>query len=119
MTSDIDWNPSVYDNTIDDMDVFYDANEDEAHDSTFDDQGNYRHRTTASHSTHQELKFFDAHECQDYNDVVDDILDSLHPDVLQSVYEVHAVASAPSKRDYELLRPFFAWAPADTIRRTI
>ena len=119
MTSDIDWDPSVYDNTIDDMDVFYDANEDEVHDSTFDDQGNYRHRTIASHSTHQELEFFDAHECQDYDDVVDDILDSLHPDVLQSVYEVHAVASAPSKRDYELLRPFFAWAPADTIRRTI
>ena len=32
---------------------------------------------------------------------------------------VHSVESKPSKRDYELLRPFFAWAPADTIRRTI
>ena len=39
--------------------------------------------------------------------------------MIQNIYEVHAIASAPSKRDYELLRPFFAWAPVDTIRRTI
>ena len=106
MTSDIDWDPSVYDNTIDDLDVFFDAAEDDVYDSPSDDQGNYRHRKIASHTTYKELEFFDAHECQDYDDVIDDILDSLYPDVLQSVYEVHAVASAPSKRDYELLRPF-------------
>ena len=49
MTSDIDWDPSVYDNIIDDMDVFFDTNEDEVYDSAFDAQGNYRHRTISTH----------------------------------------------------------------------
>jgi hypothetical protein len=51
--------------------------------------------------------------------LIDDILDSFNPEVVNNIYEVHAMESLPSKRDYNLLRPFFAWAPAETIRKTI
>jgi hypothetical protein len=50
MTSDVDLDPYVYDNIIDDIAVFYDLSiyliE---HDNPFDDYGEYRHRTVATH----------------------------------------------------------------------
>jgi hypothetical protein len=119
MTSDMDWDPSTYDNTIDDMDKFYDADADEVYHSPFDHNGDYRHRTVATHTFHGESEFFDAYESPDYEDLIDDILDSFNPDVVNGIYEVHVMESNPSKRDYNLLRPFFAWAPAETIRKTI
>jgi hypothetical protein len=119
MTSDVDWDPSAYDNTIDDMAKFYDVEEDEVHHSPFDMKGQYRHRAIATHTVFGELEYFDAYEYPDYDDVIDDILDSHNHQILHSIYDVHKVESIPSKRDYELLRPFFAWAPSDTIRRTI
>ena len=119
MTSDIDWDPSTYDNTIDNMEHFYDAEEDEVHHSPFDMQGQYRHRTVATHTVLGELEYFDAYEYPDYHDLIDNILDYHHPAIVQAVYDVNTVESKPSKRDYELLRPFFAWAPSETIRRTI
>jgi hypothetical protein len=39
--------------------------------------------------------------------------------LLANLYQVHAVESYPTPRDYELLEPLFAWAPADTIKRTL
>ena len=51
--------------------------------------------------------------------MIGDILDAHHPAVFQSIYQGHAVESSPSPRDYELLKPLFAWAPADTIKRTL
>ena len=119
MTSDIDWDPSIYDNTIDEMDQFYDAEVDEVHHSPFDSQGNYRHRTVATHTILGDPEFFDANEYLDYDDVIDDILDHHQPGMLDQIYEVRTAETKPSKRDYELLRPFFAWAPAATIQRTI
>jgi Reverse transcriptase (RNA-dependent DNA polymerase) len=119
MTSDVDWDPSTYDNTIDNMDQFYDAEEDEVHNSPFDAQGQYRHRTIATHTVLGEMEYSDAYEYPDYHDMIDDIIDYHHPEVVKDVYDVNTVESKPSKRDYELLRPFFAWAPSETIRRTI
>ena len=119
MTSDVDWDPSSYDNVIEDMHHFYDAKIDTVSDSPFDAHGNYRHRTIATHTLLGESEYFDAYEYPDLDDVVDNLMDHHHPTLVQAVYDVHILESKPSKQDYELLRPFFAWAPADTIRRTI
>lgn len=119
MTSDIDWDPTTYDNVISDLQMFYDAAADEVHRSHFDDHGNYRHRTVATHTIHGEPEFFDVYEYPDYVDVVDDLIDANHPEVVHDIYEIHAVEASPTLQDYELLKPFFAWAPADTIKRTL
>ena len=119
MTSDVDWDPCIYDNQIVDLDEFFDAQEEEVYDSPFDQFGDYRHRTIALHSVHLEPEFFDAFEHPDCEDILDDLVDHQHPDLLHDVYQVHGATSKPSKRDYEALRPFFGWAPSDTIRRTI
>jgi hypothetical protein len=119
MTSNIDWDPSLYDIIIDNMEQFYDADEEEFHDSPFDLQGTYRHQTVATHSLLAEPEFFDVYKCPDLEDIIDYLLDNHHPEVVHNFYFVHALETAPSKRDYELLRPLFAWAPSDTIRCTI
>jgi hypothetical protein len=119
MTADLDWDPTSYDNVITDVGQFYDPNADEVHHSNFDVRGDYLHRTVAIHDVHLEPEFFDVHEYADYDDVIDDIVDTLNPAVLQNIYQVHNIVSKPSDVDYNLLRPFFAWAPADTIKRTL
>jgi hypothetical protein len=101
------------------MDPFYDAQEDEIHDSPFDSHGNYRHRMITTHTLLAESEFFNAYEYPDLEDDIDDILDFHHPDMVQTVYHVQASETKPRKRDYDLLRPFFAWESSDTIRRTI
>jgi hypothetical protein len=39
MISDVDWDPTAYDNLISDFHIFYDAEADMVHHSTFDDCG--------------------------------------------------------------------------------
>jgi hypothetical protein len=72
-----------------------------------------------THTFHGESELFDAYKSPDSEDLIDDILDSFNPEMVNNIYEVHAMESLPSKRDYNLLRPFFAWAPAETIWKTI
>ena len=79
MTSDLDWDPSSYDNVIDDLHPFYDAKVDTISDSNFDARGNYRHRTIATHTLHGESEFFDPYEYQDLADVVDNLIDHHQP----------------------------------------
>ena len=63
MTSDTNWNPTIYDNTISDLTTWYD---DVANESTpltnpnFDQSGNYRHRVVAKYSTNEQLHYFDT-----------------------------------------------------------
>jgi hypothetical protein len=64
-------------------------------------------------------EYFDVNEYPDYSDVIDDRLDAHHPAVFANIYQAHAVESSPTPRDYDLLKPLFAWAPADTITRTL
>ena len=54
----------------------------------------------------------------DLEDFVDDLVDTLQPDIVRDVYDVHSNELFPSKPNFELLRPLFGWAPADTIKRT-
>jgi hypothetical protein len=60
MTSDIDWDPSSYDNTIDEMDQFYDSEVNEIHQTPFDSQRNYRHQTVDTHTLLSDPEFFDS-----------------------------------------------------------
>jgi hypothetical protein len=106
MTSDVDWDPTRYDNVNPDIHIFYDAEADTIHHSTFDDCGNYRHRTVATHNTHPEPEYFDVHESPAYSDMIDDLLDAHHPALLENIYQVHAVEASPTPRDYELLKSY-------------
>jgi hypothetical protein len=51
MTSDIEWDPSLYDNIIEDIKKFHDTKEDEYEHEDFNCYGEYRHRTVAKHLT--------------------------------------------------------------------
>jgi hypothetical protein len=88
MTSDFDWDPTTYDNIIDDMSHFYDAEEDNVHLSPFDGSRQYRRRTDATHSFNGEHQFLDAYEYPDYDELIDDILDSHHQYLVQDNYKV-------------------------------
>jgi hypothetical protein len=46
-------------------------------------------------------------------------LEALNPDMVIQIYEVQALEASPTPQYYELLKPFFAWAPADTIKRSL
>ncbi|MFA9289559.1 MAG: hypothetical protein ACEQSA_06845, partial [Weeksellaceae bacterium] len=64
------------------------------------------------------MEFFDAYENHDLVDVIDDIIDSYHHDHVTDVYGIHTIETKPTKTDFNLIRPYFGWAPAETIRRT-
>jgi hypothetical protein len=49
MTSDVDWDPSLYDNVINNIDDFHDPTFDFIdHDNPFNEYGEYRHRTAVA-----------------------------------------------------------------------
>jgi hypothetical protein len=120
MTADIDWDPSTYDNVIEDIAKFHDTSIDENEDKNFNQYGDYRHRTVAIHSrsTLPEEEFFDAIEYIDFDDLVDDLLDTVTPESVNDIYDIHLTDVNPVQPNFELLRPLFGWAPADTIKRT-
>jgi hypothetical protein len=111
--------PTTYDYVISDRHTFYDAKADMVHQSTFDYCGNYRHRTVATYTTHPEPEYFDFHKYHDYSYVIDDLLDAHHPAEFTNIYQVHAVESSPTSRDYDILNTLLPWDPADTIRCTL
>jgi hypothetical protein len=119
MTSNVDWDSTLYDNTISNLPQFYDPEVDEAHHSIFDEQGYYLHQMVATHSMQVESEYFDVHKYADYTDIINDIFDLFDPALVQDIYQVQSVQVNPSTQDYNLLRPFFAWAPATRIQRTL
>jgi hypothetical protein len=118
MTADLDWDPSTYDNDIDDLEKFHDTSIDDNEHEHFDQYREYRHRTVATHSTLPEEEFFDAIEYIDFDDLVDDLFDTIHPERVNDIYEIQLTDVSKVKPNFELLRPLFGWAPADTIKRT-
>jgi hypothetical protein len=118
MTSDIEWDPSQYDKELDDLADFFDPSEDANEDEHFDQYGEYRHRTVATHHTCLEEEFYDAREFIDFNEQVDDLLDTIHSEVVSDIYGVHSTEVSKVDPNFDLLRPLFGWAPADTIKRT-
>jgi hypothetical protein len=65
------------------------------------------------HHTCCEEEFYEACEFQ-----VDDLLDTVHPETLSGIYGIHSSEVSKVAPNFDLLRPLFGWAPADTIKRT-
>jgi hypothetical protein len=119
MTSDIEWDPSLHDNVVEDLKEFHDALVDFIdHDNPFDQYGEYCFHTVATHSTIPEEEFFDDVMYTDFSDIVDDVIDNVHPGVVSNVYDVNLTDIAKVKPDFALLCTLFGWAPADTIKKT-
>jgi hypothetical protein len=119
MTSDIEWDPNLYDNSVEDLQEFHDTSVDFIdHDNPLDQYGEFRFRTVATHSTIPEEEFFDAVMYTDFSDIVDDVIDNVHPGVVSNVYDLNLTDVAKVKPDFALLRPLFGWAPPYTIKKT-
>jgi Reverse transcriptase (RNA-dependent DNA polymerase) len=120
MTSDVDWDPSLYDNVVEDLQEFHDTSMDVVdHGNPFDQYGEYRYRTIANHnSKNLEEEFFDALSYVDIDEIVDDVIDLVNPEMVKNVFDINLTDINKIKPDYELLRPLFGWAPADTIKKT-
>ena len=112
-TADTDWNPTIVDNEVD-LEEWLDARiEDddipgfnEYGDQKFDDQGFYR-QVNASQLYSQNY-FFDAEES-----TVDNAVASI-----EHQYRVNNQEVTAKNPNFETLRPFFAWATVDAIKRT-
>jgi hypothetical protein len=119
MTADVDWDPTSYDNVISDLHKFYDQDIDVVPHLNFDALGNHLHRMVATHLVQPEPEYFDVHEFLEFDDIIDDIVESLNTSLVEDIYLVNNLDVRKSPQDYNLLRPFFAWAPADTIQKTL
>ena len=117
-TSDVEWDPSVLDCTIEDQETWYDALSDIEggilH-SPFDEYGKYRYRDA-------ELHFFDVGEIYDIDDIVDDVISDhdMHQVIFSHEHQIQSTSHQTKKKapNYEALRPFFLYATADVIKRT-
>jgi hypothetical protein len=103
MTSDMDWDPSKYDKDINDIGKFHDPGEDDHEEYRFDQHGEYCHRTAANHHTSVGDKLYDVCEFLDFDDQVDDLLDTVHPKAVNDIYGVHSSEVSKVKPNYELL----------------
>ncbi len=136
MTSDIDWDPSVLDNIIDDEDVrWYDAVSTEAESPpqpTFNEFGDYRFRVNVQHAFRY-VPFGD--------DVIDDVIDhciySVHdletqiaraPDIVipalppgepPPIHTITPRTLTQRSPDFARLRPYFGWISADLVKLTL
>jgi hypothetical protein len=64
-TADFDWNPSIFNNYIDDVETSYDASDDLTHYGALDQCREYRYRTITIHNTRYEPYFLDTVEFLD------------------------------------------------------
>ena len=112
LTSDMDWDPSVVDN---DLDQWPDAQMEldnlpginDCGDLIFDDQGYYRDVTVKT------AIFYDSYQCTSEYCDLEDIVDNI-----ERKYRVNPHEVSQNDPDFEALRPNFAWAPVDVIKRT-
>ena len=104
LTSELDWDPRVLDNEMEDNEMWFDAMEDlpqPSADPLFDEFGDYRHTYNVLEAimTDSVIK----------NDVITD---------LPMAFKVYECKVKPHPIDYESLRPKFGWLPTDIIKRT-
>ena len=99
LTSDMTWDPSVIDNEID-PETWHDCADAPTpyDDLSFNAVGEYNHRVNSTY----------VDPADEYHDAV--------PEYRELYAFAHQVT--PKEPDYEALRPMFAWAPIDVIKRT-
>jgi hypothetical protein len=117
MTSDVDWDPRLYDKDIENLEDFHDPSEDDHEHDHFVQYGEYRNCTVVTHSCLEE-EFYDSCEFLSFDDQVDNLMDMVHHKLVTDVYGVHRAEVSNVTPKFELLCPLFGWAPADTIKRT-
>ena len=110
LTSDEDWNPSCLDSELEDMDEWFNAQEDlpqpKAYgEHNFDRQGYYR----GCHIASMSIKEIDDFLSEDMSDIVESV--EVH-------YVLQQMQYTEKDPDYDQLRPQFLWAPADVIKKT-
>jgi hypothetical protein len=115
MTSDMEWDPSQYDKDLDNVATFYDPSEEDLEEQNFDQYGEYRHRTVATHHTCCEEELYDN---VNSSIMKDDLLVTVHPETVSDIYGIHSSEISKVVPNFDLLHPLFDWAPADTIKRT-
>jgi hypothetical protein len=79
--------------------------------------GDYRHSTVATHHLVEDEEYFDTIEYNAFEDLVDDLLDSVNPKPVKDTYVV-TLNNVDQKPNFDLLHPLFGWAQADTVKRT-
>jgi hypothetical protein len=76
----------------------------------------YCHQIVAKYSTFPEEKLFDTVECFDFDALLDDRIDELHPKLVCNIYGINDTNVTPVKPNFESLWPLFGWEPAETIK---
>ena len=116
LTSDADWDPGITNHELDVESWTDDMIEhdevpsfNQYGDFLFDDQGYYRPATIVS----QHYASLHGHHNSAARGDVFDVTTRI-----RNLYNSHNVTINPKSPDFALLRPFFAWAPIDTIKRT-
>jgi hypothetical protein len=119
MTLDVTWDTSDHDIINNNIDKFYDPFEDKPdHKYHFDQHGEYRLHAVAPQTIVPEEELFDSVKYVDFNHLLDDFMDLLHPESVSVVYNVNLTDVTKVNPNFELLRPLFGWSPIDTIERT-
>jgi hypothetical protein len=93
MNSDVNWDPKQFN----EINQFHDTSQ-----VVFEHEqyGMYRHRTAATHSLVSEEEFFDELEYFEVADIVDDIIDTFHPENIRSTYVAHLCKITPAQPNF-------------------
>jgi hypothetical protein len=142
LTSNIDWDPTVLDHTLDDEGQWYDAMcdmDEPRYDSPFHSDGTYCEHVVAQIATlpctTADLTDMQPNIAKDtsatlFSAGIDDIIDQCvyHALIDHAVYSVHpmetTVSTSPPHTvtnmdpDYEALHPYFGWLPFVTVKET-
>jgi hypothetical protein len=103
MMADVDWDPTSYDSVILDLHKFYDQDIDDIAHANFDAHGSYLHRMVATHLVQPEPEFLDVHKFLAFNNIIEDIVDSLNSSLVEEIYLVNNLVVCNSPQDYNLL----------------
>ena len=108
LTSDVNWDPTVMDNDLDDSDEWFESQSDNIKDTVdpiFDEVGNFRHCTIIN-------------ECDMATLIEDEYLDDHLISTARIFYQANNREVTDRIIDYETYRPMFAWLPKLTIQKT-
>jgi hypothetical protein len=86
MTADVNWHPSKNDNKINDLEIFYDANDYDILHGPFDQYGECLYHTIAIHNARCQPEFFDPVEFIAFGDMVYDLPDVWQPGKVCDIY---------------------------------
>ena len=104
LTADVDWDPSILDNELEDKEEWFNALEglpDLSPDPFFDEYGDYRH----VHAVTEAI-------------LSDSIIENIAINDLPSIFQTYEHNVKPRAVDYQKYQSKFAWLPSDIIKHT-